>query len=705
MATTANVLNLKQDIIEAAAQTVLAPFNINSTFYKDIVKKVKELTKNFSKTEEGKKLKENMSVIITDIVKKALPIEKKLKSETSTTQTPLVPKTLTTIVNTTTTPTADQPKIITKPAQVASEYTNIEKEQTSFFDSLKQKLLEIFSVKQKSPPKEKNYFVEAQPVFIKEIAPEVYTKLTGIIQKGLPTPIKSKEEPKGIQQQFAEGGLLGLLPKALLPILGGATLILGGLAALVSGFMTQGPAKGVLELIGKVGLKGGLTMLAKKLFTKSLEKVLTKIPIIGSLISFGFAIQRFMNGDITGGFLSLASGLVNLIPGVGFVLSIGIDVIQAILDAKTGGSNAEASAKKSGILLEWAKGLGSLLWKGIKYLPIIGPLFDAVDSYQKGDWGEFTLNLLRSVGQMSGVFYVIDLIDTLTGGNLKTQATQGLKMAGNWLSDMGKWVFKLLQKMPFIGPLIKAVEEFANGNYLKGLKQLVYISPVFEAIGALLGDTEAQSIAGDAGRGIGDIIKNLWTWIKESLWEKVTGFVGSVVDSVKSSLKGYWDNLSLDPRSWVGMTPSSPVPSSSPTTTTGTVPVPVPMKEGGIVPPGYPNDSYPALLTSGETVIPTDKYVTPETAALSNTMLEKIASNTGIANDSLTKLYQAIFKLADVFDAKTIASTQNNIVMPGNSQPIQYPSASQVAVGNRDPIRQVRRQFMPTQIVPAPVYG
>ena len=31
------------------------------------------------------------------------------------------------------------------------------------------------------------------------------------------------------------------------------------------------------------------------------------------------------------------------------------------------------------------------------------------------------------------------------------------------------------------------------------------------------------------------------------------------------------------------------------------------MKEGGVVPAGYPNDTYPARLTSGETVIPPNK--------------------------------------------------------------------------------------------------
>ena len=31
------------------------------------------------------------------------------------------------------------------------------------------------------------------------------------------------------------------------------------------------------------------------------------------------------------------------------------------------------------------------------------------------------------------------------------------------------------------------------------------------------------------------------------------------------------------------------------------------MAEGGIVPPGYPKDTYPALLTSGEEVLPARK--------------------------------------------------------------------------------------------------
>lgn len=38
----------------------------------------------------------------------------------------------------------------------------------------------------------------------------------------------------------------------------------------------------------------------------------------------------------------------------------------------------------------------------------------------------------------------------------------------------------------------------------------------------------------------------------------------------------------------------------------------VKMKKGGVVPEGYPNDTFPALLSSGEVVVPEDKYKTAE---------------------------------------------------------------------------------------------
>lgn len=642
--------NLKDELIEAAAQSVLAPFNINTRFYNDIIKKVKTFTKKFDKTKYSKDLQESVATSLTSLATPFLP----------TTKLP-----------------------INKKDNTSTNETNAE--QTGLFNSLLKNFKEVL----KPAQKEKDYFAEAQPIFLQGIAPEVYTQLKKVVNDLLPTTNKRKKEDKdsekGAYEKYKEGGLLGLLPKALLPVLGGATLILGGLAALVGGFMTQGPAKGALELIGKAGLQGGLKIVAKKIFTKSLEKVLTKIPIIGSLISFGFAIQRFMNGDVTGGFLSLAAGLVNLIPGVGFVLGIGIDVLQTILDAKAGGSSAEASAKKTDILKNWASKIGSLIWKGLRYAPIIGPLFDVYDSYQKGDWAGVAINLLRSVGQMSGVFYVIDLIDTLTGGNLRSMAKEGTATTGDWIGKMSVWLYKSAKNWPIIGRLIKVGEAIGTNNWTEALTQFTRLIPGTGWLLDWLGATEEKQT--QFYQQGGNPLNDLWEWMSTTMWEKVTGVVGSLTDTVKN----WWDNLSWDPKTWFGKSPdvSNILEPSLDSPTSVAAKKPVPMATGGII-------TEPTNTIIGEAgpeaVIPLNKFFDGDSFGLSNKTLEQIAGHTGSTSGNVKNLTNAIFALANTIGSTQSTNAGPNVAVINNQQP-QTPSASQVAEANIDAIRRIRQQF------------
>ena len=62
-----------------------------------------------------------------------------------------------------------------------------------------------------------------------------------------------------------------------------------------------------------------------------------------------------------------------------------------------------------------------------------------------------------------------------------------------------------------------------------------------------------------------------------------------------------------------------------------------PLADGGIIPPGYPNDTYPAMLTSGETVIPAGESSTAGIAAFAaaivaaiNRQTDALTSNSGI---------------------------------------------------------------------------
>ena len=85
---------------------------------------------------------------------------------------------------------------------------------------------------------------------------------------------------------------------------------------------------------------------------KFLKPILGKLPLIGTVISFGFAYTRFKSGDVVGGIIDVLSGLVGLLSltGVGAAVAIpiqiGLDVLNAFLDAKAGGADGKASQKK-----------------------------------------------------------------------------------------------------------------------------------------------------------------------------------------------------------------------------------------------------------------------------------------------------------------------------------------------------------------------
>lgn len=470
-------------------------------------------------------------------------------------------------------------------------------------------------------------------------------------------------------------------PKEGLGLLGGGiALLLGGLAALVTGLMTDGPFKGLLKILSKVGLQGGIKILEvaaktfigglkqvimapinllddavkligkvfgketfkavlkpiramKGLFTKMLgglvsflKPILGKIPGIGTIISWGFAYSRFKSGDVIGGFIDVLSGIASIVPGVGTAIAVGLDVLNAFLDYKSGGANEKTTQKKTGLLKEWALGLGKTLYKAVKYIPIIGPFMQAVEDMQAGKWLEASYNLVRAI---PGLGILVDVLNWFTGG----EPEQGIK---------------------------------------EGLSNT------------------------------GDMIGNWLGWLKDNIWEKITGFVTGVFDTVKD----WWNNLSWDPRSWVGISPDTPTKSSIPKPAKATVNVngkemsldewesqqtqpKTKLADGGIV--TQPTE---ALVGEAgpEAVLPLDKYFDPQNLSLNNTTLEQIAGNTKDTNSSLKVLSDALFKLVTVLDKKMNQTGATVINAPGQSSQQSSP-ASVIANINADPIRRVRMQF------------
>jgi hypothetical protein len=126
---------------------------------------------------------------------------------------------------------------------------------------------------------------------------------------------------------------------------------------------------------------------------------LKSIPIIGGLISLGFAIDRFGKGDYIGGVIDLVGGLADLLyftplAPLGLAISLGAAGLNAFLDLKYGGTGDRAAENKAkaGFFGNIASGVFNFL----KKIPIIGGMIDGV----AGLW-----NLLYSLagGDQAGV--------------------------------------------------------------------------------------------------------------------------------------------------------------------------------------------------------------------------------------------------------------------------------------------------------------
>jgi len=254
----------------------------------------------------------------------------------------------------------------------------------------------------KKPPKFKSLIEKKDEIIIGGFSKPALASLAAI----MPAVGEAVNAADGAEKAGAliSKGMISKI-KSALPWVAGAGLLLGGLAALVGGIATSGPAKGILKMIGKGGLAGGLKLIGMKLGKVLIAKGLKRIPVIGGLISLAFAISRFRKGDIIGGVIDLVSGIVGLVdlvaPGVGTMLSLGVDALNAILDAKTGGASKEANAKKIDIF----KMIGSKIWTGIKksvrYLPGIGSIIRIGESFKEIKDGKIVEGLLSFASAIS----------------------------------------------------------------------------------------------------------------------------------------------------------------------------------------------------------------------------------------------------------------------------------------------------------------
>lgn len=405
-------------------------------------------------------------------------------------------------------------------------------------------------------------FLKIQRKYTKDEKPQTLISQLAKRNKPMAPPAKN-EMPKG-----------GMM-------LAGLLLLLGGVGALIMGLLNDGPMKGALKILSKLGIKGGLKlmfaglkplletlakfigkplafmgkMFGKGIFGKLLKalkpamKLFKRIPIIGTLISIGFAISRFKSGDNVGGVidvLSAVAGLLDLVvPGLGFGLSLGLDVLNAWLDYKAA-SPENANRSKVDILKDMASAVGDWIWKNALWLPVIGGfkrMVMAWDAFKGGDIMEglkqFGLGLLS----FAGLGPIITGIEMLMGMADSKAENGSLTPNKNWMSKIKDWIKEKMENLPTF--LRKPLEWLgildSDGS---SEKEVSVSSPAFESFkniaSGFWGSIKEKFVAvKDAViKNVKDVFNSFGSFSEfgETVWQTMKDKFGGVFDAVTNGL-------------------------------------------------------------------------------------------------------------------------------------------------------------------------
>ncbi len=167
----------------------------------------------------------------------------------------------------------------------------------------------------------------------------------------------------------------------------------------------------LVKLVGGVGAKIG--------------KALKFIPFVGSIFSFGIAMEAFGNGEYGRGIWELTSGVLNLIPGVGNAASMMMDGAALMYDLLSENKTGESTREFFGNI-------------GGKLKELMGPIGDAVLGVFTfvGDSIGGVFDIFQNI--VSGVFRKgFDIIKSgLSGVGLAGPLISMLDNAADFTSDM-----------------------------------------------------------------------------------------------------------------------------------------------------------------------------------------------------------------------------------------------------------------------------
>jgi hypothetical protein len=258
------------------------------------------------------------------------------------------------------------------------------------------------------------------------------------------------------------------------------------------------------------GLKTLLPKIAGGIFGKIGVAALKTAPVIGSLISFYFAWDRFEKGDYIGSAIDLVGGLANLLSftplaPLALPISLGAAVLNGFLDYKAEGKTPEEQQKSK---LNLLKGIGTGIYNFIKKIPIIGSIVRGAEGYMRfsiamssgGNSGDVISGLKMMEDSPFSILPSVLLpfyeaaVDTDKQGNKKIKFGDLYKTLGKKIiSNMPDWLKSIVA--PFFG-IDSGVVETPVDN----LKPEKKINPIETPEQKQIRDWKKNPV-GESGRG------------------------------------------------------------------------------------------------------------------------------------------------------------------------------------------------------------
>lgn len=335
-----------------------------------------------------------------------------------------------------------------------------------------------------------------------------------------------------------------------------------------------GILKGTTAALSSGGLKGLLKTGAGAIL-KGVSKVTLKaIPLIGAVISFADAYGRFKEGEILQGTIDIAAGLAGLVPGLGTPFSIGLSLLNAFIDFKSGEEKEQIKTQAVSISSMLLKGVGFLsktLGKGVlKKLPLIGTMLtlaSAWEKFQQGDILSGTLDVASGIASLVPVAGIplsigIDLLNSFistpenkengvqrTGFSITTIAMKAL----GYFAKFGKPFFK---RLPLIGTLLSfgsAWDRFKENNIVGGLLDVVSgVASLVPGVGTAISigvdilnsflDSKDPETGKPRSVAVGNFFKGIWekfktTGVFKAFFNLSDGLAKLVTGNLKDGMK------------------------------------------------------------------------------------------------------------------------------------------------------------------------